>query len=619
MAAPKFEKLNIKGVDDLITHLGDPGRFQILTFVLLTFNYFPVVFHHVAMAFYGYTPPYECRPRGLPQTDATSINASSIMTSYQVSGFNATETGDEHVNLQHCDAMVMSGGNVNRTLTCDPEEIRYHLPENEQTIVMEWGLVCDRAYWAHLATTVYYCGVMLGGFACGYLSDRLGRRPVVLATLFGATIVGTGLAFVREFSAFIALRFVLGFLTQGMHTASYIMAVELFPTKQRTLAACVIQMYWGAAVLVLGGLSWILRDWRLIQLAISLPSLLAIPYFWLLPESLRWLLAKNKRKEAELLIKRTAVFNKMQTVLREFPERATDALLQQEPQQNTTQQNTNAGTEPNATNALLSSNDDNNNDDKEKSLEHLEKQTKDKKRRQGGIKDLFSSTLMLKRSMILFYIWFAGNLSYFGLTFMSTALGGNRFLNYTLSGCVEFVAYASNIFIVKRFGRRNPLCVYFCLAAVSCLGVGLIPPRTASGDDLTKLITAFGVMGKFAAGGSFSVFELLTVEMYPTLLRNIGAGMCGFWGRLGAVLAPQFLSLGLYTFPQLPAILIGSLTLLGGGLTLLLPDTSHAYLPDTVYEMTIDADGNKSVQDKRNGDQYISTPLLTVTELVSCV
>ena len=58
------------------------------------------------------------------------------------------------------------------------------------------------------------------------------------------------------------------------------MAIELFPMQQRTLAGCLIQLAWGGAVLALGGLSMLLRDWRLIQLAISLPSVLAISYFW---------------------------------------------------------------------------------------------------------------------------------------------------------------------------------------------------------------------------------------------------------------------------------------------------------------------------------------------------
>ena len=62
-------------------------------------------------------------------------------------------------------------------------------------------------------------------------------------------------------------------------------------------------------------------------------------------------------------------------------------------------------------------------------------------------------------------------------------------------------------------------------------------------------------------------------------------------------------------------MLIGALTLVGGALTLLLPDTSHTYLPDTVYEITVEADG---VKDKLNPAQGVTAPLL-MTERVSSV
>ncbi|XP_076473032.1 organic cation transporter protein-like [Babylonia areolata] len=612
MEAGKEKRLNIKGMDDLIRHLGHPGRFQILVFVLVALNYFPVVFHHVCMAFYGYTPPFECHPgRAFPPDVISEREGTGFASSYQVKDANSTAViKNAQLIVRSCDVVMTSDKGANRSEQCKAGEFRYMLPEGEKTVVLEWDLVCDRAYFTHLATTVYYCGVMLGGFACGYLSDHFGRRPILLTTLAGVTILGTGLAFIRDFPAFVAVRFLLGFLAQGLHTASYITAVELFPVEERTLAGCLIQVFWGAAVLALGALCWLLKDWRRIQLAISLPSVVAVSYFWLVPESLRWLLARDRYEKAEQLIRRIAVFNKLDTPLRSHPELATWSLLQQQTVEladsnhnsraslhlssgsveKKKQQQLKEGRKEKAT--LLDKVKEKEEEAERKVMIELKKTAEKKKRgRQGSVKDLFSSTLMLKRSMVLFYVWFAGNVSYFGLTFMSTTLAGNRFLNYSLSGGVEFFSYLINIFVVQRFGRRNPLCIYYCVAAISCLGVGLVPRVTESGVDMTAVITAFSVLGKFAAGGSFTFFELLTVEMYPTVLRNVGAGLCGFWGRLGAVVAPQFLNLGLYTFSQLPAILIGALTLLGALLTLLLPDTSHLRLPDTVFEITVDGQG----------------------------
>ena len=105
----------------------------------------------------------------------------------------------------------------------------------------------------------------------------------------------------------------------------------------------------------------------------------------MVPESLRWLLAKGKYAEAERLIKRLADFNGLQTALRTQPELATQALLECR----------NIGAD--------------NSGSKAGSLSNNNKKASDGKGRarggQASIKDLFSSTVMLKRSVILFYIW----------------------------------------------------------------------------------------------------------------------------------------------------------------------------------------------------------------------
>ena len=65
-----------------------------------------------------------------------------------------------------------------------------------------------------LATTIYFAGVMLGGLLFGALSDRFGRKPVMLATLYLHIAVGTGLAFVDSWWMFVSLRFLQGVLIQ---------------------------------------------------------------------------------------------------------------------------------------------------------------------------------------------------------------------------------------------------------------------------------------------------------------------------------------------------------------------------------------------------------------------
>ena len=74
--------------------------------------------------------------------------------------------------------------------------------------------MCDDAYKSDLATTVYFAGVMIGGIAFGILADEYGRKRVVIVTLFLSGIVGVVTFLLRTFSAYIVLRFFLGFFMQ---------------------------------------------------------------------------------------------------------------------------------------------------------------------------------------------------------------------------------------------------------------------------------------------------------------------------------------------------------------------------------------------------------------------
>ena len=59
---------------------------------------------------------------------------------------------------------------------------------------------------------------------------------------------------------------------------------------------------WSVSLLVLVGLSHLLRDWRDLQLAFTLASLLPLS-FLALQESPRWLLAKGKHQEAAAVLR----------------------------------------------------------------------------------------------------------------------------------------------------------------------------------------------------------------------------------------------------------------------------------------------------------------------------
>ena len=67
---------------------------------------------------------------------------------------------------------------------------------------------------------------------------------------------------------------------KGAMLVGMVMACELFPAIYRTYAGTVIMLFWAAAWMFLALLAYLIRDWRHLQLAITLPGILALPLIW---------------------------------------------------------------------------------------------------------------------------------------------------------------------------------------------------------------------------------------------------------------------------------------------------------------------------------------------------
>lgn len=86
--------------------------------------------------------------------------------------------------------------------------------DEDQTIVSEWSLICDRNLMAPSVSTFYFVGLTIGAFVCGIFSDRFGRKSTLLLCLYAQGIIGLSLSIVRDFNWFIILRILQGFFVQ---------------------------------------------------------------------------------------------------------------------------------------------------------------------------------------------------------------------------------------------------------------------------------------------------------------------------------------------------------------------------------------------------------------------
>ena len=108
-------------VDKIFRALGNPGRHNIITYILLCSNYFPVVLNHLSVVIYGSAVPHRC------------VVPEAFNTSEAVPW---TTTG----KLDSCRVYKNYSQSTNETLPC-PKGWKYDPLPREKSIVMEVRLL----------------------------------------------------------------------------------------------------------------------------------------------------------------------------------------------------------------------------------------------------------------------------------------------------------------------------------------------------------------------------------------------------------------------------------------------------------------------------------------------
>ncbi|NXH15794.1 S22AD protein, partial [Bucco capensis] len=97
--------------------------------------------------------------------------------------------------------------------------------------------------------------------------------------------------------------------------------------------------------------------------------------------------------------------------------------------------------------------------------------------------------------------------------------------------------------------------------------------------DQPVVTTVLAIIGKFTASASFSTSYVYSAELFPTVVRQTGVGLCSMSARVSAILAPLIRLLGQY-HRAIPMAIYGSAPVLGGLLCFLLPETRGIELAD---------------------------------------
>ncbi|KAI7805118.1 putative solute carrier family 22 member 7-like [Triplophysa rosa] len=515
--------------EDLLSEINGFGRFQIMVLLINFLGRFSLACHFLLSNFIAAIPSHHCDISGL-DADGIFGNLSreerlTVSIPKQEDGTPASCHMFSHPQLH---LLSNSSSSTDLPVVRCQNGWEYDNSTFSSTLATQWDLVCDERAMNKLTTTIFFIGVMFGAGAFGSLSAIFGRKPMLLVSY----VLGMGFAVASAFSSsfimFAVLRFFTGFTITGIVIISTVLNVEWVGIEHRRLVGVIDCMSWTFGTMSLALIAYLIRDWRWLIVATSLPIIIAIVTWWWVPESARWLIANGKVDKARYYLRKCAVMNNREEVV---------ARIKSE----------------HLANIIVT----------------------DKRNRKYSYLDLVRTPKMRRLALLTGFTWFSVATVSYGISFNISGFGLNMYLTQFVYGAIEVPAKLSIYYLLERFGRCKTETGALLLVGISLM-INIFIPR-----DKTVVRTVIAVLGRGCSGTSFGTIILYSSELFPTVLRQNGMGYNSFLARLGVSVAPLILLLdGIWS-----QVILSSLALCAALVAYQLPETRGKCLPETIDDV----------------------------------
>ncbi|KAM7397374.1 hypothetical protein PAMA_005601 [Pampus argenteus] len=303
------------GFADLLDEVGGFGRYQWLHVTLISLPGLLMASQNLLNNFVSGIPTHHCTllaNQSLYNLSHYQMDEKQLLKAFipPDSSGNRLDRCRRYVEPQWQLLAANSSANVSQLQTegC-MDGWTFDRSEFYATTVSEWDLVCSLRPLKQMIQTIYMGGVLTGAIIYGGLSDRFGRRSVLIWSYLQLGVLGCSSALSPSYSTYCVFRFLSGMAVSGVILNGVSLKVEWIPTKARTLVGTLTSFFFTFGQMILAGLAYWLRDWRKLQVITSAPHLLFFAYSWWYSESARWLVLKQRSEEALKTLHRVARIN----------------------------------------------------------------------------------------------------------------------------------------------------------------------------------------------------------------------------------------------------------------------------------------------------------------------
>ena len=350
-------------------------------------------------------------------------------------------------------------------------------------INLDWGLDKYQLSWL---TSSGIFGMILGAALSGAISDRIGRRAVILYTLLIYSIGSFLCGLATDYWTLLLFRFITGFGLGGELPAASTLVSEISPIKSRGRNVIILESFWAWGWIAASMVAFLVIPafgWRMAFFVGALPALFAALLRFKVPESPRYLEVNGKREEAERIVEELERSAGVESVKDDSPSKGIEKRPWYE------------------------------------EFKMLWKREN------------------LRSTAVLWVIWFGINFGYYGFVLWTPSLLTDqgfdivKSFGFTVIMCIaQLPGYFSAAYLVERWGRKPTLIVYFFGTAAAAWFFG------HADSEMTILLA--GCLLYFFALGAWGCVYSYTPEVYPTDVRGSGTGWASAFGRIGAFIAP---------------------------------------------------------------------------------
>ncbi|XP_069957558.1 solute carrier family 22 member 13 [Cherax quadricarinatus] len=525
--------MTIKDFDGILVHIGGFGRYQMVLFLVncLVNTFFAFVYY--GQMFMTLTPPHWCTPP--PHLQKLNLTEEELK---ELTIPRDASTGE----FLHCTMYNVDFNEVVRTNTSWPNVSwpttscihgwNYNYSLYYPTITSQLDWVCDNDWRPALSQSLFFVGSLVASPVLGWAADKWGRLPVIVLTNMIGCVAGIASAFCTSFASFTAFRFIVGMTYDTHYMATYILLLEYVSSQYRTIMANVpIMLFLTTAMCAMPWMAMGIANWSTFAVVIHAPQAISFLFLWLIPESARWLLGQGRVKDTIKILKKAAKVNRKPLtpeVIQEFEAYGT-------------------------------------------------KQARTDHHKTASVLDLLRRPRLRLRFVVLCIMWMVITVAYDGHMRNTEHIGSNVFTTFCIAGFVELPADFLTMVAVEKVGRRHTTVFTLVVSGLVSFVVAALPP----GHTMTIMWMA--VMGRFMITMAINVGMQYPVEVLPTVARGSCSGAIHTLGHVSVFASPYIVYLTKYGH-YLPYVILGALTVGGGLVCLVLPETLNQNLPDTLED-----------------------------------